>query len=232
MRREVREVKKKKSEGHGAANSEEPGAPAFRAPPGDRAMAPTFAPMLKLKIIVASTREGRKGPAVAQWILEAAKAQGTFDVELLDLAVIGLPFMDEPEHPRFRKYEHAHTKAWSATIDSADAFIFVMPEYNFGYTAPLKNALDFLFQEWGLKPVGLVSYGGISGGLRATQLLKPVLTALKLTVAGEVPVTFFTQYIGENGVFTPNDKLEKAAVGMFSGIVQWAKVLGPMRTGA
>lgn len=185
--------------------------------------------MLKLKIILASTREGRKGPAVAQWILEAAKAHGAFDVELLDLAVIKLPFMDEPNHPRLKQYTHAHTKAWSATIDSADAFIFVMPEYNFGYTAPLKNALDFVFQEWAHKPLGLVSYGGVSGGLRATQLLKPVLTAVKLTVAGEVPIPFFAKFIGEDGVFTPNEILTKAATGMFGGIERWAKVLKALR---
>ena len=188
--------------------------------------------MLKLKIIVASTRPSRKGPAVAQWILDTAKAHGAFEVELLDLAAINLPMMDEAEHPRFRKYEHAHTKAWSAMIDSADAFIFVMPEYNFGYTAPLKNAIDYLFQEWSNKPLGLVSYGGVSGGLRATQVLKPVLTAVKLTVAGELPIPFFTQFIGEVGTFTPNDKLVKGAEGMFGGIERWAKVLGPMRAGA
>lgn len=156
--------------------------------------------MLKLKIILASTREGRKGPAVAHWIVEAAKAHGAFDVELLDLAEIDLPFMDEPNHPRLKQYTHAHTKAWSATIESADAFIFVMPEYNFGYTAPLKNALDFVFQEWRNKPVGLVSYGGVSGGLRATQLLKPVLTAVQLTVAGEVPIPFSRSSSGRTGL--------------------------------
>ncbi|MEO5585782.1 MAG: NAD(P)H-dependent oxidoreductase [Flavobacteriales bacterium] len=186
--------------------------------------------MLKLKIILASTREGRKGPAVAQWILETAKAHGAYEVELLDLSVINLPFLDEPNHPRLKQYTHEHTKAWSATIDSADAFIFVMPEYNFGYTAPLKNALDFVFQEWAHKPLGLVSYGGVSGGLRATQLLKPVLTALRLTVAGEVPIPFFAQFIGEDGVLRPNEIMTKAATGMLGGIERWAKVLGPMRT--
>jgi len=190
---------------------------------------PDLCGMIKLKIVLASTRTGRKGPAVAQWIMAAAKAHGAFEVELLDLAAINLPFMDEPNHPRLKQYTHEHTKAWSATIHSADAFIFVMPEYNFGYTAPLKNALDFVFQEWAHKPLGLVSYGGVSGGLRATQVLKPVLTAVRLTVAGEVPIPFFAQFIGEDGVFRPNEILEKGAAGMFAGIERWAKVLGPMR---
>lgn len=186
--------------------------------------------MLKLKIILASTRQGRKGAAVANWINTVAVADGRFEVELLDLAEVNLPFMDEPNHPRLRKYEHDHTKAWSALIDGADAFIYVMPEYNYGYTAPLKNAIDFLFQEWAQKPVGLVSYGGVSGGLRATQLLKPVLTAVQLTVAGELPIPFFAQFIGEDGAFKPNEVLAKAAPKMLDGIAKWAAVLGPMRT--
>ena len=185
--------------------------------------------MIKLKIVLASTRTGRKGPAVARWIMDTAKAHGAFEAELLDLAAINLPFMDEPEHPRLKQYTHAHTKAWSAPVDSSDAFIFVMPEYNFGYTAPLKNALDFVFQEWAHKPLGLVSYGGVSGGLRATQVLKPTLAGLRLTIAGEVPIPFFAQFIGDDGVFRPNEILVKGAAGMFAGIERWAKVLGPMR---
>ncbi|MBP9080963.1 MAG: NAD(P)H-dependent oxidoreductase [Flavobacteriales bacterium] len=186
--------------------------------------------MLNLKIILASTRQGRKGPAVANWINNVAAADSRFEVELVDLAQVKLPFMDEPNHPRLRKYEHAHTKAWSAVIDGADAFIFVMPEYNYGYTAPLKNAIDFLFQEWAQKPVGLLSYGGVSGGLRATQLLKPVLTAVQLTVAGELPIPFFSRFIGEDGVFQPNEVLSKAAPRMLDGVAKWAAVLGPVRS--
>lgn len=185
--------------------------------------------MLKLKIILASTRQGRKGPAVAQWITSVAKADTRFETELVDLKEVNLPFLDEPNHPRLRQYTHAHTKAWSALIDGADAFIFVMPEYNYGYCAPLKNALDFVFWEWHHKPVGLVSYGGVSGGLRGTQLLKPVLTALQLTIAGEMPIPFFAKFIDDAGVFKPNDVLEKAAPKMLDGLAKWAEVLGPLR---
>ena len=185
--------------------------------------------MLQLKIILASTRQGRKGPAVAEWITSVAKADARFETELVDLKKVNLPFMDEPNHPRLRKYQHDHTKAWSALIDGADAFIFVMPEYNYGYTAPLKNAIDFAFREWNYKPVGLVSYGGVSGGLRATQLLKPVLTAVQLTVAGEVPIPFFQNFIDKEGVFQPNEVLSKAAPNMLNGIAKWAEVLGAMR---
>jgi NAD(P)H-dependent FMN reductase len=87
--------------------------------------------------------------------------------------------MDEPKHPRLREYTHQHTKDRSAWVDAASAFVFVHPQYTYGMTAPLKNALDFLNQEWQYKPVGLVSYGGVSAGTRAAQMIKQVAT-LKL----------------------------------------------------
>lgn len=121
--------------------------------------------MDNLKIITSTTRPGRKGIAVANWITELAKQDERFQTELLDLAHINLPFMDEPNHPRLQQYQHEHTKKWSATIDAAEAFIIVLSEYNYGFPAPIKNALDFLFNEWKYKPVGLVSYGGVSGWL-------------------------------------------------------------------
>src|SRR4051812_46674182 len=120
--------------------------------------------MAKLEIIIASTRPNRVGLPVARWIETEARTHGGFDeVELVDLAEVDLPFMNEPHHPRLRDYQLQHTKDWSAKVDSADAFVFVMPEYNYGFTAPLKNAIDYLHHEWRYKPVGLVSYGGGGG---------------------------------------------------------------------
>lgn len=191
-----------------------------------------FAAMLKLKIILGSSRQGRKGRAVADWATGMAQAHGGFDVELLDLREVNLPLLDEPNHPRMRNYVHDHTKAWSAKIDEADAFIFVMPEYNYGYSAVLKNAIDHVFQEWQYKPVGIVCYGGVSGGLRGLQSLKPTLTAIQLTIAGEVPIPFFQNFIGDDGVFQPNDILTRSAGNMLDGIVRWAGVLAPMRVKA
>jgi len=186
--------------------------------------------MHKLKIILASTRPGRKGPAIASWVFDKAKEHTDFDTELLDLAVINLPMMDEPEHPRFKKYQHEHTKKWSAIIDEADAFIFVMPEYNFGYTAPLKNAIDYLSHEWGYKPVGFVSYGGIAAGTRAVQMLKQVVTALKMVPLTEgVNIPFFSRHIDEAGKFKTDDTLEKFAEGLFKELLKWASVLKVMR---
>ncbi len=134
----------------------------------------------RLGIIVASTREGRRGGSIGAWSERHAEAHGAFEVELLDLEAIDLPLMSEPNHPRLKSYVQPHTHAWSATIEALDAFVFVTPEYNHGLTAPLKNAIDYLHQEWLYKPVGFVSYGGIAAGTRAVQMLKQVLGALRM----------------------------------------------------
>lgn len=88
-----------------------------------------------LQIVVASTRPGRVGLPVAQWFQKVADKHAGFAVELVDLAAVDLPLMNEPNHPRLRQYVHEHTRRWSAQVDRADAFVFVMPEYNHGYTA-------------------------------------------------------------------------------------------------
>lgn len=186
--------------------------------------------MLDLKIITASTREGRKGPSVASWISEVAIKHGAFSVESLDLAVINLPFLDEPHHPRLQKYEHEHTKQWSSKIAPADAFIIVTAEYNYGYPAPLKNALDYLYMEWNYKPVGFVSYGGISGGTRAVQQLKQVVGAQKMVPIVEiVNIPFFTKYIDDMEKFNPDESLQHAAAAMLRELEKWAVALKPMR---
>src|SRR3954463_6190224 len=136
--------------------------------------------MPTLQIIVASTRPGRVGLPVADWFAARAKAHGAFELDFVDLAELGLPFMDEPNHPRLRRYEHQHTKDWSARVDAADAIVFVTPEYNHSFNAPLKNAIDYLNQEWQYKPLGFVSYGGVSGGTRAVAMLKPIAAVLKI----------------------------------------------------
>ena len=186
--------------------------------------------MYNLKIIIASTRPGRKGPALANWIFDVAKKHTEFSVELLDLAVINLPFLDEPNHPRFQKYTKEHTKKWSATIAAADAFIFVTPEYNFGYPATLKNALDFLYNEWTYKPVAFVSYGGIAGGTRSMQALKQVISAMNMVpVLEAVNVPFFTKYIDEQNKFNADEIIQKSAEGMLKELGRWTETLQQMR---
>src|SRR5580700_8829288 len=187
--------------------------------------------MAKLEIIIASTRPNRVGLPVARWInAEALNHSGFDEVELVDLAEVNLPFMNEPHHPRLRDYQHQHTKDWSAKVDSADAFVFVMPEYNYGFTAPLKNALDYLHAEWQYKPVGLVSYGGVAAGTRAAQMLKLVLTTLKMTPLFEaVSIPFVTQFIDEQGNFQANELMEQAADAMFDELVRMSEALRPLR---
>ena len=135
--------------------------------------------MPRLAVIVASNRPGRIAPAVTEWFVSAAREHGGFEVEVLDLAEIDLPFLDEPDHPRLRRYTHQHTRDWSARIEAADALVIVTPEYNYGMPAVLKNALDYLHQEWAYKPVAFVSYGGVSAGTRGVQMAKQVVTTLR-----------------------------------------------------
>jgi NAD(P)H-dependent FMN reductase len=186
--------------------------------------------MPKLHVILASTRPGRAGEPIAEWFVERAVAHGAFEVELVDLAEVDLPFMDEPNHPRLRRYTHEHTKAWSARVDAADAFVFVTPEYNYGFTAPLKNAIDFLHFEWQHKPVGFVSYGGVAAGTRAVQMLKQVVTTLKMLPLFEaVSIPFHTQFIDEEGRVNANETMEKAADAMLDELVLSEATLAPRR---
>lgn len=188
--------------------------------------APVWRP--RLMIIIASTRPGRVGLPVGQWFAGLAEAQGDFDVQVVDLAELNLPFMDEPNHPRLRAYTQQHTKAWSAMVDAADAIVLVTPEYNHGYAAPLKNAIDYLMHEWMYKPVGLVSYGGISGGLRAVQMLKPTLSVLKMIPLPEaVAISNVSGHFTEQGEFQATDAMDDAAGGMLSALRSWVETLRP-----
>jgi NAD(P)H-dependent FMN reductase len=182
--------------------------------------------MYNLKIISSTVRPGRKGPLVANWIADVAKKHGGFNVEVLDLGEVKLPLMDEANHPTMQKYEHAHSQKWSATIDEADAFIFVTAEYDFNYPAPLRNALEYLFHEWGYKAAGIVSYGGASGGMRSANSLKGDLSTFKMVPVYEaVNFPMFTQYITDEGEFSPGESSYKAAELMLKEIVRWTKGL-------
>ncbi len=186
--------------------------------------------MNNIKIITSTTREGRKGIAIADWITDLARKNDRYNIELLDLAKINLPFMDEPNHPRLKQYQHAHTKKWSETINAADAFVIVLAEYNFGFPAPIKNAIDYLYNEWMNKPVAFVSYGGVSGGLRATQMLKQVVSAVHMMpVTDQVNIPFFTKLIDDKGIFQPGEAITKSAEVMLEGLERWSEALKTMR---
>lgn len=185
--------------------------------------------MMKLEIILASTRPGRAGAPVARWFAQRATANGKFSVSVADLIEVGLPLLDEPKHPRLGEYEHAHTKAWSKTVAAADAFVIVTPEYNFGAPPALLNALDYLFKEWNYKPVGFVSYGGISGGTRSVQMTKQIVTTLKMVPLLEaVTIPFIANHL-EDGAFKSSESLERSATVMLDELHRWATALRPMR---
>jgi len=188
---------------------------------------------MKLLVVVASTRPGRVGPLVAKWFTDKAREHGGFDeVEVADLADIDLPMFNEPGHPMTGDYVHQHTHDWSALVDSADAFVLVMPEYNYSFTAPLKNALDYLNREWRDKPVALASYGGVSGGIRAQQALKPVLLALRTwPINDAITVPMVRDYVSD-GVFTPSPIIDSSADAVLDELVRTAAALAQLRVAA
>jgi len=183
----------------------------------------------RLHVVVASTRPGRIGPAIAAWVHEQAAAHGAFEPVLVDLQDFDLPVFDEPEHPRLQRYVHEHTRAWSASVRAADAFAFVTPEYNYNPPPSLVNALDYLVLEWGYAPAGIVSYGGVSGGLRSAQALKLLLTALRMMPLPEgVPVPMASQSIVE-GRFQANDAHRHATKAMLDELARWTQALAGLR---
>jgi len=135
---------------------------------------------VRIAIVLGSTRPGRRGEAVARWVLEQATARGDAHYELLDLADFALPHLDEPMPPSMGQYEFAHTKKWSDAVDDFDGYVFVSPEYNRAPSGVLKNALDYLYTEWNDKAAGIVSYGVAASGLRAAEALRLILGELQI----------------------------------------------------
>jgi len=185
-----------------------------------------------LAIIVTSTREQRASMAVANWFVEQARQHGKFELRVVDLKEVNLPLLDEPNHPMLRKYQHEHTKAWSKLVAAADAFVFVIPEYNFGMPPALLNALDYLYHEWNYKPAGFVSYGGLSGGTRSVQMAKLVLTTLKVVPLPEaVNLPFFAKQLdADRKHFDPGDSQQKPLTTMLDELLRWANALQTLRS--
>jgi NAD(P)H-dependent FMN reductase len=185
--------------------------------------------MTKLMIIVGSVRPGRIGPAIAEWVRESVLARGDFEVDYVDLLELGLPFMDEPNHPRLRAYTKQHTLDWSARVDAADAVILVTPEYNHSFSPALKNALDYLSAEWWRKPVAFVSYGGVSGGSRGVTAIEPVVVGLGMVrVGAEVEIPFAARLITD-GVFAPEAKEVAVLAKLLDETAALSVVLGPLQ---
>ncbi len=186
---------------------------------------------LKLHTIICSTRPERVGPSVANWFNDFAKEHAAFECQLIDLADFQLPVYDEPKHPRLEEYEHEHTKAWSASVAAADAYIFVIPEYNYCPPPSFINALDYVYNEWNYKPCGFVSYGGVSGGLRSAQLAKQLVTTVKMMPMMEgVMVQTPWNLLDEEKTFLPNEHHQDSAKVLLEELAKWAKALRTMRT--
>ncbi|MEU8004814.1 NAD(P)H-dependent oxidoreductase [Catellatospora sp. NPDC049111] len=183
--------------------------------------------------VVASTRPGRVGHVIGDWFARVAAAHGGFEVHVVDLAELDLPFHDEPGQPvAGGPYAREHTRRWSETTDAADAFVFVMPEYNRGYSAPLKNALDYLYREWHHKPAGFVGYGMSSAGMRAVEQLKPVLSALRMVPLAESVNIHLRQAVDADGALAPNPAMDASARGMLDELRLMAELMSAARVAA
>jgi NAD(P)H-dependent FMN reductase len=160
---------------------------------------------MKLMIIWGSSRQGRKGGTVADWVKNESAKDSRFEVDFVDLRDLKLPFFDEPMGPfsmarAGKDYVNPLGRTWAQRVGKADGVILITPEYNHAPPAVLKNALDWVGPEWTDKPVGLISYGGISGGTRAVEQLRTITIELGLiNVANAIAFPFFSQAFGEDG---------------------------------
>ena len=184
--------------------------------------------MIKIAIILGSTRPNRNGEAVAKWVYQIAKKRADAEFELVDIKDFNLPLLDEPVPPSLGQYSKPHTKVWAAKIGSFDGYVFVTPEYNHGIAGALKNAIDFLFAEWNNKAAGFVSYGS-AGGARAVEQLRLVLAEVQIaTVRNQVLLSMFTDF--ENfSVFKPAAHHEKSVNAMFDQVIAWGGALKGLR---
>jgi NAD(P)H-dependent FMN reductase len=184
--------------------------------------------MTKIGIIIGSTRPGRKAEAVARYVLDIARKRGDAEYTLVDIAEFNLPHLDEPIPPAMGQYGKPHTKAWAATIDAFDGFVFVTPEYNHSTSGALKNAIDFLFKEWNNKAAGFASYGS-AGGARAVEHLRLVMAELMVaTVRAQVMFSLHHDFEAYT-TFKPGPQHEKSTNTMLEQVVSWSTALKTVR---
>ncbi|MFI0237795.1 NADPH-dependent FMN reductase [Streptomyces sp. NPDC016845] len=185
--------------------------------------------MPSIGIIVGSTRPGRVGPQIAQWVEKTAGSRDDAVFELVDIADYHLPLFDEPRSPRMGDYEHEHTRAWAAKIDALDGFVFVTPEYNRSIPAALKNAIDFVYNEWNNKAAGFVGYGSNVSGARALDHLRHIAGAVQLTaVHTQVHLSLQSDF-EQFTTFAPADRHEAALQQMLTEVVTLTSALAPLR---
>lgn len=181
---------------------------------------------LRLVVITGSTRKGRFGPTVTAWIADEARKRGDLEVETIDLAEADLPTV----LPDFTESDPAQVKALGARLAQADAFVVVTPEYNHAPPASLKNAIDWYMQEWMTKPVGFVSYGGMSGGTRAVEHLRQIFAEVHATTVRDV-VSFhnYWERFDESDQPVERESCNAAAKGLLDQLTWWATALRDYR---
>ncbi|GGL01448.1 FMN reductase [Planomonospora parontospora subsp. parontospora] len=184
--------------------------------------------MVKIGIVLGSTRPGRIGEAVAQWVHGFTAKRTDASFELVDIADYSLPLLDEPVPPSMGQYSKEHTQRWAAKVAEFDGYVFVTPEYNHGPSGALKNALDYLYAEWNNKAAGFVGYGS-AGGARAVEQLRLVAAELQMaTVRGQVMLSLFTDF--ENfSVFKPAGHHEQSLATMLDQLVAWSQAMKSVR---
>ncbi|KOG12132.1 MULTISPECIES: NADPH-dependent FMN reductase [Streptomyces] len=187
--------------------------------------------MTRIAIVLGSTRPGRNGEAVANWVVDIAKQRTDAEYELVDIAEFKLPHLDEVAPPSLGQYAQPHTKAWAEKIASFDGYVFVTPEYNHSTSGALKNAIDFLYKEWNNKAAGFVSYGSV-GGTRAVEHLRLVMGELQVAdVRNQVALSLYTDF--ENfSEFHPAAHQEGAVIGVLDQVVAWSGALAKLRASA
>jgi NAD(P)H-dependent FMN reductase len=184
--------------------------------------------MTKVAIILGSTRPGRNGDAVARWVYDIASKRGDAEYELVDLADYPLPHLDEPVPPSLGQYSKPHTHEWAAKVGSFDAYVFVTPEYNHSTSGALKNAIDYLYQEWNNKAAGFVSYGTL-GGARAVEHLRLIMGELQVAdVRAQVALSLHGDF-EEYRIFKPAAHHEDALNTMLDQVVAWGTALKTVR---
>ena len=184
---------------------------------------------LNIGVILGSTRPNRAGKAVADWFMDQTKQFPDINFNFIDLLELNLPFLDEPIPPLAHKYSKDHTKKWAETVENLDGFVVITSEYNHGYPGSLKNALDFLYQEWNHKPIGFVSYGNVAGGSRSVEQLRQVAVELQMaSIKQQILIPVIWEAV-KDGKLDP-DKVKGNVKTFIEDLRWWAEVLKTGRT--
>jgi NAD(P)H-dependent FMN reductase len=184
--------------------------------------------MLRIAIVIGSTRPGRRTPPIAEWALAIAKKRSDAVYEIVDIADYDLPVLDEPVPPSMRKYTKDHTRRWSEVVSAYDGYVFITPEYNHSISGALKNALDFVYHEWTNKAAGFISYG-TTGGVRAVEHLRGIMSELQVaSVRAHVSLSLYTDF--ENfAAFKPAASHETQLNVLLDQLAAWSKAMKGVR---